>query len=225
MRTIAISLGVFLACAGLGRAATIDLSTGLDAYGNVIASSGVADANWTVGQPGGGTAAAKTVFPDSPDWGPGTGESNEWVANDGNSDWIARDASLLNQGAGTYSFYRQFDLTGYDLSTVFINGGWAADDDGDLRINGYLIASLQYHPSTGGVADNWNHLHSFAVANPAWLNQGLNTLTITLVDTCGVMDGARLSGTLTTVPEPSSFVLFAIAAISFLGYARRRRAA
>ncbi len=218
--------GILAVCAGWARAQTINLSTGLNGSGNVITTSGVSDANWTVDQSGGGTAAAQTVFPGSPDWGPPGGGETGWVANDNNSDWIARDASTpyQSQGIATYSFYRTFDLTGYDLSTVIISGSWAADSGGDaLTINGHQIDALSSLPDGDGSPPNWEEFHPFSVANPSFLNQGLNTLAITLIGTDGSIDGARLSGTVNTVPEPTSFVMWGAGAIGLLAYAWRKR--
>ena len=124
-----------------------NLSTGLNGSGNVITTSGVSDANWTVNQSGGGTAAAQTVFPGSPDWGPPGGGETGWVANDNNSDWIARDASTpyQSQGIATYSFYRTFDLTGYDLSTVIISVNSGRQIAGVMRRPLTDIKSTLYH--------------------------------------------------------------------------------
>jgi hypothetical protein len=117
--------GMFLICAGSARAATIDLTTGLDGAGNLITTGGVSDANWWVDQPSGGIAPAVVVTPNDGDWwGP-------WRANGPSSDWIAYSTAKL-QPAASYSFYRYLDLTGYDLNTITLTGTINYDDTANI---------------------------------------------------------------------------------------------
>jgi hypothetical protein len=151
-----------------GTVGTINLSTGLDSSGKLLATGGQPDAHWTVQQANGTTTAAQTVFPNNPDW------YNGWPANGPNSDWIARDASTSRQGTTPYTFTRTFDLTGYDLSTVVLAGAWNVDDTGTLAVNGHVI-DTQGNPWGGG------RFPTFLVAAASgFLNQGVNTLTITI---------------------------------------------
>ncbi|MGH3261423.1 MAG: hypothetical protein ACRDNS_05445, partial [Trebonia sp.] len=134
----ALALGAAVTGLGVtnGNAATVNLSTGLDATDTLITTGGTSDAHWTVDQSAGVTAAAQVVTSSSTDW------YSSWVADDPNSDWIARDASLQNNGPASYAFYRSFDLTGLDASTASITGTWTIDDGGSLLLNGHSIASL-----------------------------------------------------------------------------------
>src|SRR5512133_2243847 len=113
--------------------ASITLNTGLDASTNLITTNGALDAHWTVDQIGGGTAAAQVVTPVSPDWG-----GPPWLPNGPNSTWIARNAGTSDNGSAPSTFYRTFDLTGFNLATTVITGGWTVDDDGVLKLNGNL---------------------------------------------------------------------------------------
>ena len=102
---------------GQGKADVMNLSTGLDASGNLITTGGVNDANWTVNDTShdpGVTTPAKVVTPSNADWYSG------WVANGPNSDWIAWDPNTSANGLGIYT--RTFNLSGYNLSTVSISG-------------------------------------------------------------------------------------------------------
>ena len=184
-----------------GGPASINLATGLDGSGAVQYGIGNPDANWTTTAIGTSTTIqAKVIAPGSPDWYGG------WKANGSASSWIARDATVPNQGAAGYSFTRTFDLTNFDLSTVSLAGTWAVDDAGVLILNGTQVSSL------GG--GNWGNLNPFFVAQGSPLfHTGLNTLTIVVNSTDNNLEGARLeaavsgmltSGTPSTAPIPGT---------------------
>jgi len=195
---------------GLGRteaAFIANVSTGLDASNNLITTGGTADAHWIVGQLTGGTAAAQVVEPGNADYFGG------WAPNGPNSAFIARNANVSSNGPAPYTFSTTFNLTGFDLSTVSISGRWGVDDNGTLALNGNTIAL--------GVA-TYASLPAFSVASgSSFLNQGLNTLSITITSTDNFLEGVRLEGTVTSnavVPEPASLVLVGIASFSSLGF-------
>ena len=175
-----------LSLAAVVRAgASLNLTTGLDASNNLITVGGTPDANWTVDAVSGGTAAAQIVTPKDADWWGG------WGANGPNSDWIARSASTGANGPAPYSFYRTFDLGGYDPGAVSISGAWELDDEGTLSLNGH---QLDMH-----VWDQWNQgLLTFSVpAGSPYLVQGMNTLTITETRNDNFFEAVRLEGTIT----------------------------
>lgn len=61
-----------------------------------------------------------------------------WYPNGDKSKWIAprTDAGKWNE-AGTYVYRIYFDLTGHDLNSTIIKGGWSTDNNGvDILING-----------------------------------------------------------------------------------------
>src|SRR5207253_9952116 len=132
-----------------------------------------------------------------------------WVANGPNSDWVARNPNVNDQGVQPYTFFRSFDLTGLDLSTVSISGMWTIDDGGTLKLNGNQVAILDLSTSP------WTSLHSFSVATGSpFLAQGVNTLTMTVTQSDHFDEGARLEGTLSgSVPEPASLSLLAFSII------------
>lgn len=181
------------------RATSVNLATGLDAAGNLITSGGVNDVNWTVTpdptySP---TGIPQTVFPNNADW------FGDWASNGPNSDWIARDANVTNNGPAPYSFYRTFTLTAAELSSATIIGGaWAIDDSGTLSLNGNTLSTL----GTGA----WGGLTSFSATTSDFV-VGANTLAITMTYDDEYLEAVRLQGTLSfngsSVPEPSTLAM------------------
>ena len=171
----------------MSGSATINLSTGLNSSNTLISANGAPDANWIVGEQAGGTGAAEVVTSTGADFYSG------WIGDGPNSDWIARNANITNNGPAPYTFTRTFDLTGYNLADVAISGAWTVDDGGTLNLNGHQIASLG--------SGNWGMLDSFSVpAGSPYLNQGLNTLTITITESDDYLEGVNLEGNVTATP-------------------------
>lgn len=220
-------LGVlfFLAVSFTAAASTINVSTGQDGSGNIWGSGNQIDANWTVtgADSETGTNPAKTVFPNNADYcTPSNGCSPAWVANDSSSDWIAFNPNATANGTGTYT--TTFNLTGAHLSTVSLSGFWTIDDQGTLTLNGHLIGTLP-PPS-----QPWTVLNSFSVpTGSSDFVDGVNTLTMHITASDNFEEGVRLNGAVsfsgTTVPEPSSLLLFASGAILLVGALRRWKTA
>ena len=129
-----------------------------------LTNAGDPDPNWTVnGNP------AQLLAPGAANW------YGNWLANGPNSNWIGITASNASNGPAPYTFQTQFDLSSFDLSTVSLSGQWSIDDAGTLTVNGHQIATLG--------SGNWGSLHPFALAaGSGYLNQGLNTLEITMTE-------------------------------------------
>ena len=206
----AVALAISLTPTSLLKGAqSINLGTGLDASNNLITTGGLADNNWSVDAQAGGAQPTQVVTPASADWW------GLWPANGPGSDWIARSAATTANGPAPYSFYRAFDLSAYDLSTVTIAGSWAIDDEGTLSLNGH---QLGFH-----VWDEWGHgLETFSVPiGSPYLLQGVNTLAITETRNDNFYEGVRLEGTVSgSVPEPASAALLMLNTVLFI---RRRR--
>jgi len=90
-----------------------------------------------------------------------------------NSNWIA-PANLLDNGAGTLTMTRTFDLTGYNLATTTLTGTATCDDAGNIQLNGNTICTIPNFEWT-----TMNHTINVAGGSP-YFNQGLNTLTLNI---------------------------------------------
>src|SRR4051794_3847730 len=97
-----LAAAVVFAAVSQAKAATINVSTGLNASNVVLTTNGAADAHWIVGQAAGGTAAAQVVTSAGADF------SGGWIVNNSSSAWIARDANSAVQGTGSYDFSTTF---------------------------------------------------------------------------------------------------------------------
>ncbi len=193
MQTVYVAAIVVAGLTALPGMASINLATGLDTSDNVITTSGGADAHWTVI----GGAPAQVATASSPG-----GAIGAWVNNNSVSAWILGDASTpYGNAQGNNSVYsRQFDLSGYLLSSVTLGGGaWAVDDTARLVLNGNPVSSLP--------VGQWGALTPFSVPNSYFL-PGVNTLEIRMGWTDNVLEGARLEGTIegVAVPEPSTWL-------------------
>ena len=75
-----------------------------------------------------------------------------WVATSDTSKWIgAREDT--NGAPGEYTYRTTFDLTGFDLDTVFIRGLWAVDDSGpDVILNDESLG-LANNTGFGGLSE------------------------------------------------------------------------
>ncbi len=70
----------------------------------------------------------------------------------------------------------------------------------------------------------WGTLTPFSVsAGSSFLNQGMNTLTISITGTDNYLEGVRLEGTVSAVPEPGEWALM-LGGLSLMGFIAMRRA-
>jgi hypothetical protein len=180
--------------------APLNVSTGLDASGNLITTSGTADAHWsyvaTTGASGESnflypgdassdayTGALEVVAPGAADW------SSGWVANGPNSSWIAINP---NSGSGnTYGFYStSFNLTSPLSAHVCLTGYMSHDDSGLLAVNGTAIMSDQGY--TGG------SLSPINIDITGNVTAGTNYLTFGFGSTDNWLEGMRLQATIQT---------------------------
>lgn len=108
-------------------------NTGVDDY-NTPLSDGETDSHYIIIQ----SADAKFPGPNAKVILSNEFPMGNWYPNGNKSKWIAprTDAGKWNE-AGIYVYRIYFDLTGHDLKSTVIKGGWSTDNDGmDILING-----------------------------------------------------------------------------------------
>lgn len=182
-------------------------STGVAAGGGLAANATV-DAHYTL------TSGADSVFNGPEAYvanTPGVYPFTEWMPGTPNAQWIGpRDSVAYPFGTGNNIYTTTFDLTGLNLATVVLTGGWATDNAGlDILLNGV---------SLGISIPNGSHtaLNPFTISSG--FLPGINTLqfvvyndvgaTGLLVDISGTADPLRSSqGPASQVPEPATVLL------------------
>ncbi|MGH7445166.1 MAG: PEP-CTERM sorting domain-containing protein [Longimicrobiales bacterium] len=202
-----------LLCAGVAPvAAQFELfNTGWGA--GTVLPDGSVDTDWTwSGSSGSGNAFVLS---------PGSRADFAWMANSSTSKWVYTE-DTVNPVAGTFDFSTTFDLTGYDLATVFIEGQWTVDNTAHaIFVNGTSVGF-------GGFSGEWTVWHEFLLnaANSPFV-AGVNTVTFRTQGD-GRTDALRVEFTdygalpTSTVPEPMSVMLLA-AGLAGVGVAARRR--
>jgi hypothetical protein len=168
--------------------APLNLSTGLDASGNLITTGGTADPHWTV-IPSGATTpqTAYVVAPGEGGWSPNW--SPYGYADGPKSSVITLDPTTA-QGYPNSTYSTTFYLSSYNLSNLCLVGAVQGDPYGTLLLNGLAITGQNY-PWQGLAPINT----ALASAN---LNQGANTLSYQLVSGWDGYEGFRLQGAIQT---------------------------
>lgn len=125
-----------------------------------------------------------------------------WLPNSATSKWIGPRADTVNaaamaaddgEGFGTYVYRTQIDLTGFDLSTVKIQGSWATDNFGlAIRVNGAATGLVNDTGVTFGA------LKPFVIdiVNAPGLIAGVNTIDFVVnnADVATGFTGLRIDG-------------------------------
>ena len=206
------------------HAQVISLSTGLAANGSTLAA-GTVDPFWTIRTVGNFYSPSQTVVMAN---GLNAACGCGIITNSSAGQWISDYNSIANGWGINQTVYvsRSFDLTGYDLNTVVLNGFHATMDSNiGLFINGTLI------PGTTALYPGqtpWMALTHFT-ASSGFL-QTNNTIEFRATSSNAVWDGVHLSDTFlrghvnaNVAPEPASVVLLASGLIGMGVVVRRKR--
>ncbi len=149
-------------------------------------------------------------------------------ADNATSSFISPEANYpvgMQDAGGVWTFTTTFDLTGVDLSTVFIAGRFESDD----RIDNILVNGN----STGiALADpDYHAFSSYYTLSGSNLIQGINTIQFKLFNftpgTTSAIDPVALRAEfITAVPEPSAWAMVGGLAVLLTAgsWVRRRRA-
>lgn len=152
----------------------------------------------------------------------GGGATTDWVAEPSVWDDAATTPASywlhLDGTAGTFVF--DFDLAGYDLSTVAVDVRWAVDNLGAVNLNGVF-------QSLAG-AGNYTALSSLPIVVPDDFIAGANTLLFDAIGD-GITDWFRVVVTVTAVtaelvadvPVPGALPLL-LGGVAAIGLARRK---
>ena len=153
-----------------------------------------------------------------------------WLANTADSKWIAPSANAAESydpaSNGIYSWTLSFNLTGYDASSAWIKGNWAADNNGRVFFNGTEVSSSSADQA-------FYDLIPFSI--DSGFNSGVNTLVFEVVNlaqnggnptglrTLFSSGAAALVQPSSAVPEPATVALTLAGLAVVAGVARRRR--
>lgn len=179
-------------------------STGVNASGNVLPNLAV-DPHYSV-SPGSGpfVIANPAAVP--------------WVGNTATSRWIT-PAQNTAAGPGPFTYTTTFDMTDLDPASAQITGNWSSDNQGQMFLNGNLVA---VDPFPG-----WTTMVPFSISSGFLPN--MNTLTFVVPNGAGGGDGPTglqvqiTSATAAAIPEPTTLALFGLGALGLLGRRLRKK--
>jgi hypothetical protein len=227
-KTVSIGACLFIA-AGLSSAAEV-----FPLFGTGIGvSAGSQDPNWVLVSDPGGAVGTSPYVTDGSTFPVGTFpfSSSGWF-KDGSfgsdSKWLSPAANeTTSNAAGEYVYTQTFSLTGFDPSSVVIDGEWSADNYGEILINGVPVTGV----TDGDITNAAGQFHAFTSfvlnSSDAGFTTGVNTITFEAFNTTtGSPDVTGFnvdieSDSATAVPEPASIGLMGLG-LAALGWGARK---
>ena len=175
-------------------APAITISTGVDAFGNLLAPNAL-ETLYTAG----GIATSASV---------GTGNPGAWVPNTAMAQWIVPNTQ--NLGISTYTMAV--------IGAGSISGRFTSDNPGALFVNGTLITS---NPGWANSTDQgtYRSWYNFSAPLP---NAGANTIEWR-VNNLGGPAGLIVEGTATLSAVPDGSTSIALLGMAFTGLGMLRR--
>lgn len=147
--------------------------------------------------------------------------AGSWVVNNLISEWIGPDTgdgSSISGGVYTLTYRQQFSLAGLNPATAQLSGQWAADNLGQLFLNGVLQSSTPGFSAFTPFSITSNFVAGVNDLDFVWTNQGgPGGLRAEVTGT------ATPSDTQTPVPEPATMTLLATGIGTLLAKRRRQR--
>ena len=182
----------------------INVSTGLNASGQLIAANNTNDAHWvyfpeastpsesTFGSPAlGATTPLQTVGPADTGWW------TNWAANGPTSDWITINPnSVTGNTFGLY--YTTFNISGSVPANLCLVGSMGVDDNGLLAINGTAIMSNLNIYGGSGYYGGYTSLYPLNIPVSSYLTTGQNVLALGWGTTDNSLEAFRLGATIQT---------------------------
>lgn len=141
------------------------------------------------------------------------------------SSWVSQNPGNYPGGSnveanGIYTFTSTFDLTNADYAGSI---SVMADDTTDVYLNGNLVQTFAGGANSTCQTMQPNCVTPLLVTLPYGdFNTGVNTLTFDVHQTNGSAEGLDFSGSISSVPEPSSLVLLGTGLLGSAGALMRK---